>query len=78
MERLKGRVICFEQIVLKLIRVEGFDAVRDRLASGATCDQVLRSAFGSGPLMAQATVIEALEAYSRDLREHPSGLLATI
>lgn len=74
--RLAGRVICLEQVILKLIDREGFELVRDRVIPGRDCDKVLKSAFGSGRYAEQKNVVETLESYVLDLRNSSQGLLA--
>ena len=74
--RLAGRVVCLEQVILKLIDREGFELVRDRVIPGRDCDKVLKSAFGSGRYAEQKNVVETLESYVLDLRNSSQGLLA--
>ncbi|MEO0458920.1 MAG: hypothetical protein AAF152_20390, partial [Cyanobacteria bacterium P01_A01_bin.114] len=44
--RLQGRIVCLEQLVLKLIEVLGFEAVRERIQPLADCDVTMRICFG--------------------------------
>lgn len=74
--RLAGRVICFEQVVLLLIRWLGFDRVKAQVVPMRECDTALRACFGSGERATEENVVMALEAYVEDLRRLAPGLLA--
>lgn len=66
--QLRGRVVCLEQIVSRLIEQLGFDHVRNKVVPAMSCDTALRAAFGSGTDATAAAVQGALEAYIADLR----------
>lgn len=74
--RLAGRVVCFEQIVLRLIDRRGFDWVRDRAVPARGCDTALRLVFGSGLTADETGVRSGLASYINDLRDSTGGLLA--
>ena len=46
-ERLGGRVVCWEQIVLRAVQHFGFEEVEQRVVPGLLCDTRFRAAFGS-------------------------------
>jgi hypothetical protein len=75
-ERLQGRVICLEQVILRLIQRSGFDWVKARVVPMMACDTALQACFGSGELATETNVVEALEAYIVALRQDAPGLLA--
>jgi hypothetical protein len=75
-ERLQGRVICLEQVMLRLIQRSGFDWVKARVVPMMACDMALQACFGSGELATETNVVEALEAYIAALRQDAPGLLA--
>jgi hypothetical protein len=75
-ERLTGRVICFEQLVLGVINQRGFEHVRTRVVPVSDCDTALRAAFGSGLDASEANVCDCLTRYVEDLREGTGVLLA--
>ncbi|MGK3988217.1 hypothetical protein WME99_34565 [Sorangium sp. So ce136] len=62
-QRLAGRVLSLEHIVLELIRVQGFERVRQLVVPAMQCDTALRSAFGSGMQAQESSVVQALQAY---------------
>jgi hypothetical protein len=76
--RLVGRVICFEQVVLLLIRRLGFERVRGQVLPMVGCDTALRACFGSGERATEENVVMALSGYIDDLRRQAPGLLADI
>ena len=47
-DRLVGRVICFEQILSRLIKAHGYDRVRDSACSVPESDGVLKKIFVQG------------------------------
>lgn len=75
-ERLMGRVICFEQLILKLIDTQGFQEVLTKVLPATYCDTALKSIFGSREKCTQENVKLALQAYIEDLRKNTNGLLA--
>jgi hypothetical protein len=77
-ERLQGRVICLEQVILLLIRSVGFDRVKQRVLPEVECDMALRACFGSGEAAIEENVVAALEGYIEALRQDAPGLLADL
>ncbi len=74
-QRLNGRVICLEQIILKLIKKQGFDKVLTSVLPAKTYDTALKSIFGSGEKATQENVLSSLEGYINDLRSKTKELL---
>jgi hypothetical protein len=77
-ERLQGRVIFLEQVILRLIQRSGFDWVKARVVPMMVCDMALQACFGSGALATETNVVEALEGYIATLRQDAPGLLADL
>jgi hypothetical protein len=77
-ERLQGRVLCLEQVILRLIQRSGFDWVKARVVPMMACDMALQACFGSGELATENNVVEALEGYITALRQSAPGLLADL
>lgn len=75
-QRLTGRVICLEQLILKLIGTQGFDEVLTKVLPAREYDSALKAIFGSGERASQKNVLQALEGYIEDLRKKTEGLLA--
>lgn len=74
-QRLTGRVICLEQLILKLIKTQGFDKVLTNVLPARTYDTALKSIFGSGERATEENVLTSLEGYINDLQKNTKGLL---
>ena len=75
---LQGRVICIEQIICKLIEIQGFEWVLERVILNLDCDMALKSAFGSGSNSQCETVLGTLNSYIQDLQKTSSGTLSDL
>jgi hypothetical protein len=73
-DRLKGRVICFEQI-LSLTCAADFNGVKPGIVSARGCDKVLLSIFASALDTTIETVNAGLASYISDLRRDTKDLL---
>lgn len=74
-QRLAGKVICFEQIVVRIMDRFGFPVVRDKVVPVRACDTALRAVFGSGLDATEENVRAGLDSYISDLRRQTGGLL---
>lgn len=74
-DRLNGKVVCFEQIVLGVLDSLSFDRARAKIVPGSACDTALRAVFGSGLEATEANVRAGLKAYIADLRKDTGSLL---
>lgn len=76
-KKLEGRIICVEQVMLRVILHVGFDEVLEKAVPGLSelQDTALRVAFGSGPQTKREIAEEALSRYIAELREKAAGLL---
>jgi hypothetical protein len=72
---MAGRVICFEQTVLRVIDGVGFDLVLERVVPARHCDTALRAVFGSGLEATEVGVRAGLRSYIDDLRKQTGRLL---
>jgi hypothetical protein len=77
-DRLCGRVVCLEQVVLKLIQVLGFDVVKERVLPLAHCDTVIRICFGYSEPALEDNVKDGLQSYIRELDTICPGLLVKL
>jgi len=74
--RIRGRVVCFEQILRCLIVRFGFGHVLDKVVPVLpSCDTAVRTAFGSGARATEPNVLACLESYIGELRGLPIDLL---
>ncbi len=74
-QRIRGHVICLEQIVKRLIQHFGFPYVKDKVVPARACDTALSAAFGSGWDATEPNVLAALDSYINELRSLPIDLL---
>jgi hypothetical protein len=72
---LNRRLICFEQLIAKLIAVKGFEMVKERVLPNKDCDGVLSAVFGSGDRSTEANVSAALDGYITALDQECPNLL---
>lgn len=74
-ERLKGRVICFEQTILRILDRVGFTPILAKVVPNRHCDTALRVVFGSGLSATETGVRQGLSSYIEDLRQKTVDLL---
>lgn len=76
-KKLEGRIICVEQVILRVISHTGFDKVLEKAIPGLPelQDNALRVAFGSGAQTKRENAEEALTRYVAELRVTAAGLL---
>jgi hypothetical protein len=61
--RIRGKVVCFEQIICQIIDRSGFEHVRSKVVPVLhNCDTALRAAFGSGDLATKDNAVACLHA----------------
>jgi hypothetical protein len=77
-QRLCGRVICVEQLVLRMIEILGFEAVCDRIQPNAQYDKTIQICFGYSQNSPENQVREALQSYINDIHRLAPGLLADL
>jgi hypothetical protein len=74
-QRLCGHVICFEQIVKRVIQHCGFSYVQDKVIPARACDTALRVAFALGSDATEASVLSILDSYINELHSLSIDLL---
>ena len=77
-QRIRGHIICLEQIVKRLIQHSGFLNVKDKIVPARACDTALSVAFGSGWDATEPNVLAALDSYINELRSLPINLLSDV
>ena len=77
-KKLAAKIVCFEQIIWKIMDCAGFDAIRDKLILGRECDKVLALIVGSGLDASEESVREGLTSYINDLRNQTGSLLIAL
>ncbi|MEL6439412.1 MAG: hypothetical protein AAFQ80_09190 [Cyanobacteria bacterium J06621_8] len=76
--RLKGKVICLEQIIRQVIYKRGFEKTLANILPALQYDQSLKASFGSGKQSTEESVLVSLEAYIEFLRKQTKGMLQNI
>lgn len=74
--RLRGRVICLEQIMVRIMNRYGFDLLRNHAVPAVDCDIALSAVFGSGLIAVEANVRHGFASYIEHLRSECGELLA--
>lgn len=77
-QRLEGRVVCLEQLILRLIETQEFSKILTLVLPAREYDKALRSVFGSGERATRDKVLLGLTGYIQDLRSKTEGLLVDI
>lgn len=77
-KRLRGRTICLEQLIYKLIKHKGFAWVQERIVAGQDCDRAIKITFGWSERASEAMVLEGLKSYINDVQLRSQGLLADL
>lgn len=77
-ERNCGRVICFEKILLRLIKLLGFDTFKDIVIDKLDVDGALNRAFELGEATTETIAIRHLEWYVFRLQSETGDLLADL
>jgi hypothetical protein len=74
--RIQGRVVCFEQIIRRIIDATSFEQVRGKVVPVMhNYDTALRAAFGSGMQATLANVVARLESDIAEIRGFGIDLL---
>lgn len=75
-KRIQGKVVCFEQVIRRIIDHAGFEIVRAKVVPVMnTCDTALRAAFGSGARATESNSVACLQSYITEIRNFPLDLL---
>lgn len=74
-QHLVGRVICLEQILLKLIGICEFSDVRQQVRSTLGCAEAIKNCFGRSLPADENSTRDGLNSYIEDLRKKSRGLL---
>jgi hypothetical protein len=77
-QRIRGHVICLEQIVKHLTQHFGFLYVKNKIVPARACDTALSTVFGSGWDATESNVLAGLDSYINELRSLPINLLTDV
>jgi len=74
-QRIRLRVVCWEQLLLRVHQDKGYDALREGCCEGIECDKLLSLAFSNGLATEEEHAIAAIESYLRGVENHSSDIL---
>lgn len=74
-QRSKIKVICWEQLLLRVHQLHGYEALKQGCCEGLSYDGLLRLVFSNGRITPEPDVIEGLLSYLKQVREHSGDLL---
>jgi hypothetical protein len=74
-QRTRLRVVCWEQLLLRIHQVKGYDLLREGCCEGIECDKLLSLAFSNGLATEEEHAIAAIESYLRGVESHSSDIL---
>jgi hypothetical protein len=74
-QRTGIKVVCWEQLLLRVREMHGYEALRAGCCEGLACDGLLSLAFSSGLATREEHALEAIESYLRGVREHSGDIL---
>ena len=75
-QRAKLKVVCWEQLLLRVHQLRGYGALKEGCCAGIASDKLLSLAFSSGLATQEEHALAALESYLRGVRTHSDDILA--
>lgn len=77
-QRSRIKVVCWEQLLLRVHRLRGYETLRAGCCEGIACDGLLSLAFSSGLATAEEHALAAIESYLGGVTEHSADILAAL
>ena len=74
-ERAKIKVVCWEQLLLRVHQLHGYESLRNGCCEGIESDKLLSLAFSSGPATQEGHALEALQSYLGAVKAHSADIL---
>ena len=74
-ERAKIKVVCWEQLLLRIHQRHGYETLRNGCCGGINSDKLLSLAFSSGLATQEEHALAALESYLRAVKAHSADIL---
>ena len=74
-QRAKIKVVCWEQLLLRVYSLHGYARLKKGCCEGIACDKMLRLAFSNGLATQESHALEALDSYLRDVQRHSADIL---
>ncbi|OYU43028.1 MAG: hypothetical protein CFE44_20640 [Burkholderiales bacterium PBB4] len=76
-QRAKLKVVCWEQLLLRVNDLRGYAALKEGCCEGIHSDKLLLIAFSSGLATQEAHAVAALESFLRGVKEHSGDILVS-
>lgn len=77
-QRRKIKVVCWEQLLLQVHAVKGYEELRRGGCEGMKDDGLLRLAFSNGLATPEKHAMEAIQSYLNGVKRHSADLLHTL
>lgn len=77
-QRGRVRVVCWEQLLLRVHGVLGFERLSRGCCAALHCDKLLQLVFSNGPATPEAHAVEGLKSYLGGVRAHSGDILADL
>ena len=74
-QRAKIKVVCWEQLLLRVHQQRGYETLRQGCCEGMSIDKLLSLAFSSGLATQEAHALTALESYLGGVKQHSDDIL---
>jgi hypothetical protein len=74
-QRSKIKVVCWEQLLLRVHKTQGYEALRAGCCEGIECDKMLLLAFSNGLATLEDHALDCLHSHLRDVEKHSSDIL---
>ena len=77
-QRAKLKVVCWEQLLLRVHETRGYEALKEGCCEGLAGDGLLSLAFSSGLATQEEHALEAIRSYLNGVKEHSGDILADL
>jgi hypothetical protein len=74
-QRSKIKVVCWEQLLLRVHKTQGYEVLRAGCCEGIECDKMLLLAFSNGLATLENHALDCLHSHLRDVEKHFSDIL---
>ena len=75
-QRAKIKVVCWEQLLLQIHRIKGYEILKQGCCEGIDSDGLLSLAFSSGLATLEEHAMAAIESYLNGVKAHSGDILA--
>lgn len=74
-QRGRLKVICWEQLLLRVHRTQGYEQLKAGCCESVSCDGLVSLAFSGGLATAEKDALEAINSYLKGVAEHSGDIL---